>query len=253
MNNVTAAVCSTGFVCHGMNDTQQSVGECHTSQALCVVHACTSFHISIIACYQIAADHLDCVQSKRIGVIAVQSRNISFDCMGHSVHTGVSSQFLWHGFSQSRVNDCNVWSDIEVSQRIFNAFLVVGDNRESGYFSSGTRSGWDSAESSFFAKFWEVKWDAELFKGGVWIFIECPHCFCSIDWRTTADGYDPVRLEFTHHCSTFHNGVNRWVWFNAFKQSNFHACFFQIITYFVQEAKTFHAAAADNNNGTFSL
>ena len=28
-----------------MNDTQQSVGECHTSQALCVVHACTSFHI----------------------------------------------------------------------------------------------------------------------------------------------------------------------------------------------------------------
>ena len=173
--------------------------------------------------------------------------------MGHSVHTGVSGQFLWHGFSQSRVNDCNVWSDIEVSQRIFNAFLVVGDNRESGYFGSGTGSRWDGAESSFFAKFWEVEWDAELFKGGVWIFIECPHCFCSIDWRTAADGYDPVRLEFTHHCSTFHNGVNRWVWFNAFKQSNFHACFFQIITYFVQEAKTFHAAAADNNNGTFSL
>ena len=49
MNNVTTAVCSTGFVCHGMNDTQQSIGECHTSQTLCVVHACTSFHVAIIA------------------------------------------------------------------------------------------------------------------------------------------------------------------------------------------------------------
>ena len=50
---------STGLVCHGMYNTQQCVGECHTSQALCIVHAVPLCHISIVGFYQIMLDHLN--------------------------------------------------------------------------------------------------------------------------------------------------------------------------------------------------
>ena len=37
---------SAGLVSHGMNDAKQSVGECHTGQALCVMHVASRLSIS---------------------------------------------------------------------------------------------------------------------------------------------------------------------------------------------------------------
>ena len=44
---------STGLVSHGMDDTQQSVGESHTGQALCIVHGGTLVHVAVVGIDQI--------------------------------------------------------------------------------------------------------------------------------------------------------------------------------------------------------
>ena len=113
MDDVTAGEGSARLVSHGVNDTQQSVGERHTGQALCVVHTIASFHVAIIGLLQVGMNHLDSMQGQRIGIVAVERGNIRFNRMGHSVHTGVSRQFRRHGFSQSRVNDGHVRGDVE--------------------------------------------------------------------------------------------------------------------------------------------
>lgn len=147
----------------------------------------------------------------------------------------------------------NIRGDVEVCQRIFDSLLVVGDDRESSDLGSGTRSGWDCTEFCFGAQFREVKGDAQLLEGGVRIFIECPHCLCSIDWRTAADRNDPVRLEFAHFFSASHNGFDRWVCLDSFKQANLHAGLLEVVANLVKESKTFHAAAANNDDGTFAV
>ena len=49
MDDVCAVVGKggTSLVCHGVDDAQQRIGECHTGQALCVVHGITLGHIAL--------------------------------------------------------------------------------------------------------------------------------------------------------------------------------------------------------------
>ena len=93
MDDVSAVIreSSTGLMSHGVNDTEQCVGERHAGKALSVVHSIALFHIAVVGRNQIVLNHLDGEDGKRIRVIAVCSGNISFDRMGHSVHTGVSN------------------------------------------------------------------------------------------------------------------------------------------------------------------
>ena len=173
--------------------------------------------------------------------------------MGHRVHTGVGSQLLRHGLSQSRVDDGDVRGDVEVSQRVFDAFVVVGDDREGGDFGSGAGGGRNRAEFCFGAQFREVERDAQLLEGGVRVLIERPHRFCSVDWGAAADRDDPVRLELAHLLGALHDGLDRRVGLDALEQANFHAGLFQVVANFVQETKALHAAASDNHDGAFAL
>ena len=93
VDQVSAVIseCCACFMCHGVNNTKKCIGECHTSEALCVVHAVTFCHISVVGIYQVCLNHLDCIQCQRIGEVTVRGGNVCLDCMGHSVHTGVSN------------------------------------------------------------------------------------------------------------------------------------------------------------------
>ena len=132
--------CSTGLMCHGMYDTKQCIGKCHTSKTLCIMHVISLFHIPVIRSYQITLDHLDCMQGKRICEITVRCRYICLDCMCHRIHSGMCYQFLWHCLCKFRINDCNIRCDLKVSDRIFDTFLIIGDDGKCSYLCCSSRS-----------------------------------------------------------------------------------------------------------------
>ena len=102
------------------------------------MHPVSGNHVTVVGIDEILLDHFDRMDGKRIGVIAIGCGNIRFDCMSESVHTGVSDQFLRHRLCQIRIDDGDIRCDLEVSDRILDALLVIGDDRESGDFGSCT-------------------------------------------------------------------------------------------------------------------
>ena len=80
---------------------------------------------------------MDC---QRICEVAVSCGNISFDGMCHGIHTCMGNKLLRHCFSKVWVYDSNIWSDLEVCQRILDSLLVVCDDSESCNLSSCTGS-----------------------------------------------------------------------------------------------------------------
>ena len=225
MNDVAAGVCGACLMSHGVNDSQKSIGKCHSGQTLCVMHLGTGIHISVVRWNQILVDHLNGMQCQRIGIFAVKGRNVRFDRMSHSVHTCMSSQFLWHGSCQSGIYDCYIRCDVKVSQRIFDPLCIIRDNGECSYLGSGAGGRGNSAGLCLCAQGWEAEWCDQILKACFRVFIEGPHSLCSIDWRTAAYSYDPVRLEFFHSLCALHNGFYRRIRLNSLKQLNLHACF----------------------------
>ncbi len=92
MDDVCAVIseCSAGLMSHGVNDAEEGVGECHTCEALSVMHSVACSHVAIVGGDEVLVDHLDSVDSKRIGEVAICGGNICFDCVSHCVHTGMS-------------------------------------------------------------------------------------------------------------------------------------------------------------------
>ena len=183
VDNVRAVIgkSCTCLVSHGVNDTQKSIGECHTCQALCVVHRISLSHIAVVGIDKVMLDHLDSVESERVGVITVCGGDICLDCVCHSVHTCVSNKLLGHCFSQVRVNDSNIGGDLKVSDRILYSLAVVGDDRESSYLGSCARCGGGSAEMSLLAQLGKTEYLAHILKCYIGIFVLYPHSLCSVD------------------------------------------------------------------------
>ena len=250
---MTAGEGSAGLVGHGVHDAQQSVGESHAGQALRVVHPVAGFHIAVVGLLQIVVDHLDGMQSQGIGVVAVHGGHIGLDGMGHGVHTGVSGQLGRHLLSQIGVNDGHVGSDVEVGQRILDALVVVGDNREGGHLGSGTGGGGNGAEMSLLTQGGEVEGNAQVLEGHIGVLIESPHGLGSVDGAAAADGNDPVGLKAAHSLGAAHNGGHAGIGLHTFKQMHFHAGLFQVGNHAVQETKPLHAAAAGDNKSLFAF
>ncbi len=190
------------------------------------MHGCTLGHVAVIGIDKVTLDHLDGMQRKRVCIVAVCSRYVSFDRMGHSVHTCVCDEFLRHGFGKVRIYDRNVWCDFKISDRIFNPLLIIGNNRKCSYFGCGAGRRRNRTKMCFLAQAWDTEYFAHIFKGNIRIFVFDPHSLCSIDRRAAAHSDNPVRLKLCHRFRAFHYGLYRWVWLNAFKNLYFHSCFF---------------------------
>ena len=255
MNDVGAVVCKgcAGFMGHGVDDTQQRVGEGHTGQALCVVHNVPGFHVAVIGFHKVGLDQLDGVDCQRVRIGAVGGGNIRFDGVGHGVHTGVGRQLLGHGVDQLRIHDGDVRRNFKISDGVFDALLVIGDDRECSYFRSGAAGGRDCAEVRFRPQLRQAEDLAHIGKGGFRVFVFDPHGLGCIDGAAAAHGHDPVRLELLHDFRAVHDCFNRRIAFDAFNHLCFHAGFFQIRQRPVQKAAALHAAAADADNGPFAF
>ncbi len=80
-----------------------------------------------------------------------------------------------------------------------------------------------------------------------------PHRLGCVDGRASADGYDPVGLEFFHFLRAIHNGRYRRIGFDTLDQCRLHACLMQILLSSSKEAKALHRSSADADDGFFTL
>ncbi|MPN02492.1 hypothetical protein SDC9_149708 [bioreactor metagenome] len=191
-----------------MDDAEQRVREGHAREALRVVHPVARRHIAVVRLDKVLADHLDRVQRERVGVVAVQRRDISLDRVGHRVHAGVRRQLLRHRLGKFGVYYRHVGRDVEIRQRVLDALRVVGDDGEGRNLRRRSRRRGDGAELRLLAQRREIEGDAEGLKGRVGVFIEGPHRLRRVDRRTAADGDDPVGLELAHHSRAPHDRLD---------------------------------------------
>ena len=193
------------------------------------------------------------MQCERIGVVVGDRGDIRLDGMGHCIHTGVCGQLLRHRLCQLGVNNRDIRRDVVVSERVLDALVIVGDDRECGNFGSRAGGRRNCAEMRLRAELREAEGRNNCLKAGLGVLIEDPHSLCSIDRRTAAHCHDPVGLELAHCLCAAHHGLNRRIGLNALKQLNFHAAVLQILHCAIQEAHTLHRAAADNDDRTLAV
>ena len=62
MDDVIAGEGSAGLVCHGVNDAEQTRGECNTSDALSVVHVLACLFVALVGLGQPLDDLADGMQ-----------------------------------------------------------------------------------------------------------------------------------------------------------------------------------------------
>jgi len=168
--------------------------------------------------------------------------------MRHRIHTRIGRQLLRHRLRKLGIDNSHVRRNIEVGQRILDTFLVIGNDREGGDFRRRARGGRDSTEFRLCAQRREIERRAKRFKCGIGILVEGPHRLCSINRRTAADGYNPIRLELAHRLCTLHNRFHGGIRLHTLKQTDFKAGFLQILLHSVKKSELLHAAATDNNN-----
>ena len=82
------------------------------------------------------------------------------------------------------------------------------------------------------------------------MFIENPHGFGRINRRAAADGYNHIRLEFTHSFGTFPDGFDGGIRRNAFHNAGFQAIILQYLFCFLQETAPTHGMAAGADEGS---
>ena len=173
--------------------------------------------------------------------------------MCHRIHSGMCYQFLWHCLCKFRINDCNIRCDLKVSDRIFDTFLIIGDDGKCSYLCCSSRSWGNRTEMRFLTKFWNTKHLAHILKCDIRIFVFDPHSLCRIDRRTSSDRNDPVRTKLFHRLCALHYGLHRWIRLNSFKKLYFHAGFFQILFCAVKKTETFHGTTAYADNRLFAF
>ena len=137
----------------------------------------------------------------------------------------MGNELLRHGLCQSRVNNGNIRSDFEVSNRVLNSFLIVRDNGKCGYLGSGSGSRRNRTELRFVSQCRDTEYFTHIFKGAIRILILNPHCLSRINRRTSADGNNPIRSEILHLLCALHYGIYGRIGLNPFKKLYFHTGF----------------------------
>ena len=62
---------SACLVSHGMDNSQQGVGECHTCQALRIMHLSPGVHIAVIGFLKVIMNHLNRMKRQGIRIVAM--------------------------------------------------------------------------------------------------------------------------------------------------------------------------------------
>ncbi len=244
MHDMAARVRGTCLVSHRVHDAKQRVRERHARQTLRVVHTVARLLVPVVGIHKVFVNHLDRVQRQRIRVVAMQCRHVRLDGVRQGVHSGVGRQLWRHRLRERRVDDRHIRRDVEVGQRIFDAFVVVGNDCERRHFRRRARRGWNRDEFRLRTQCRERERRDQILEFRFRVFIERPHRLGRVDWGTAAHRDDYVRFKFLHDRRATHYRFHGRIGLDAFDQNRFHAGFLQIRLDRVQKAEALHAAAA---------
>ena len=195
-----------------MANTQECVCESHTSHGSCVSHVLTGNRIinagdsGIISSRQVLEDELEGLECKTVGVRSSHNGSISLEAVCNCVDTGSGGQTSRAGSHHISVNDSHLRHQLIVSQRVLNACILIGDNRERSNLGTSTSRSRNSDEVSLLAHVREGvnsltdidEAHCHIHKVSLGVLIQDPHDLTSVHCRTTADSDDAVRLELSH-------------------------------------------------------
>ena len=228
-----------GLVGHGVHDAQQARGERDAGNALGLVHVLAGVLVAGVGDGQPLVNLADAVQ----GVEAV----------GQRVHAGVRAELGGHAVGELGVNNGHVGRDLEVSDGVLDALVVVRDDGERGDLRRGAGGGADGAEVGLLAQLRDAEDLAHVLEGALRVLVLDPHGLGRVDGRAAADGNNPVRAEGLHGGRALHDGLNGGVGLDALEQLDLHAGSLKVGLDVLQEAAAAHAAAAGDDHGLVAL
>ena len=212
--------------------------------------------------FQVFEDKFDGLKSKTIRVVTCHLRYVSFCCVRQNVHTSVCCNRSRNCQYQGRVYDGNSWSQWVVCDWVFTVVCFIRDNGKWSYFRSCTRCSWDGDEFSLLTKQWELEGtftDIHEFLNQVtevhfWLFVEEPHYFGRIHWRSTTKSDDGIWFEGTHDLCTTFNSCDIWIWFYVCKDLVNHlvATKVKLFDDTIKETKLYHSVVC-NDHDTFNV
>ena len=90
----------------------------------------------------------------------------------------------------------------------------------------------------------------EVFKVDLGLFVEEPHGFGCVHWRTAAQRDNGVRLEAAHQIGAFIDGLDAWIGFDIGKQLDGHFVFalMQLVGDFIDKAQINHRTVSHNHD-----
>ena len=141
------------------------------------MHFASCIFITIIAVNQTVINITNSFKCQRVREIAACRRDISFDCMGQSIHTCMSSQSFRHAQRDIGIQNSNVRRDFKICQRIFYISRVISNDRERSYFCCRTACRRNCYENSLIPEFGYIERFLDFFKGCFGVLVKDPHGF----------------------------------------------------------------------------
>ncbi len=242
-----------GLVGHGVHDAQQARGEGDAGNALGLVHVLAGVLVAGVGDGQPLVNLADAVQGVGVGEHGRRGGDVGLQAVGQRVHAGVRAQLGGHAVGELGVNNGHVGRDLEVSDGVLDALVVVRDDGERGDLRRGAGGGADGAEVGLLAQLRDAEDLAHVLEGALRVLVLDPHGLGRVDGRAAADGNNPVRAEGLHGRGALHDGLHGRIGLDALEQLDLHAGSLEVGLDVLQEAAAAHAAAAGDDHGLVAL
>ena len=253
MDDVAILERGAGLVSHGVHNAEQARGEGQAGEALGLVHVLAALVVARVGNGQPLGDLTDAVQGVGIGEHGGSGRDVGLEAVRKGIHASVRAELLGHGVGELGVDNGDIGRDVEVGQRVLDAVLVIGDDREGGYLGSGARSGANGAEVGLLTQLGEGERLDDVVELLIGILVEHPHGLCGVDRRAAADSNDPVGAKLLHGLGALLHGLDRRVRLDTLEQLDLEASVLQVLLDILQEAAAAHAVAAGDDDGLLAL
>ena len=200
---------SSEFVCHGVADAEEGIGERHTGHCRGVCHFFASFDIGltvVVGAWQVFEDDFEGLNGEPIGVVGRHNRGVGFERVCDGIDTRGGGQTARCAHVEIGIDDGHIGEEFVVGQGIFNARVFVGDDGKRRDFGARTSRCRNGDEIGFFAHFWECidalanihKAHGHVLEIDFGVFVHDPHDLCGVHGGTTAQSDDDIGLERDH-------------------------------------------------------
>mmetsp|Transcript_27735 Transcript_27735/g.38332 ORF Transcript_27735/g.38332 Transcript_27735/m.38332 type:complete len:246 (-) Transcript_27735:2039-2776(-) len=226
----------TKLVGHAVADAQESVCKGHASQRRSVVHVGTGRDISWVplGSDKVVEDEFACLEGESLSVIGGKNRNVGLQGVSQCIQTSASSERLWHGSRELRIDDGHFRGKGIVRNGVFsdNSVSVVCDHCEWSDLRSRSRGCGNANQLlDFRAPFGKVnnsfpdihESNVKSCEVKIWMLIHHSHDLGSVHGRSASDCNYAVRVETLHGFNSCSNASQRGVWCHFLENIGFNA------------------------------